>query len=563
MGKQRAKRGRRHASSGLEVAEWLDGQTVYVDDQEIALEGLLKVHDDRSFSMVGSTVRDRQRVVVRAFDRQFKAEVELLSTLPSLSPRRGLVSYSSAGQIRVQHPRLRAFRGPLDVYVLVRPYRRYTLSSILEESNAKGGGQAILSATAVLGDLAAGLNAIHQAGIVHGDLRPHNVLLDERLNAGLADFGFSELTDVDAARGFAAPEVLSGLTAPSSQSDVYSFGKLGRLLLDVTNPELTPSERQRIGFAIAECLHPDPDARLTSASLAELLANADVSEDRVKFSKLGLAALADIDARLPEAQSSALAVHDIATIADDLEDASRGAAQYRLRALDAPAAIHFLATLTIVSTAESRPVVAQSNRPVTGLPAALLASNVELDAGWRQAIENRHRPLEPREAAELRGAFAHLPPLDLERLLRAGAAGNDEARESAMLSALSIRSDLVQQSEWLVSEEVTAVMSPGCPDITTDEVRILRDLGYLLSVPYGSQEIYPTFQFAFGSGLPFRAIKDVNDALRVADSSPWGILAWWLSPNERIDGRRPSERLAQTRRSESVTLALSSLPTAS
>lgn len=45
---------------------------------------------------------------------------------------------------------------------------------------------------AVLGDIAAGLAALHARQIVHRDLKPHNVLLTEGGRAKLSDMGLSK-----------------------------------------------------------------------------------------------------------------------------------------------------------------------------------------------------------------------------------------------------------------------------------------------------------------------------------------------------------------------------------
>ena len=89
---------------------------------------------------------------------------------------------------------------------------------------------------AILKQMAAGLAAIHAAGIVHGDIKPNNIMLD---GAGLdvrlciTDFGLARaytgetaLSDKQLAGGtpdYMAPEVHRGLE-PSQASDLFALG---------------------------------------------------------------------------------------------------------------------------------------------------------------------------------------------------------------------------------------------------------------------------------------------------------------------------------------------------
>jgi serine/threonine-protein kinase len=80
----------------------------------------------------------------------------------------------------------------------------------------------------VLRDCLAGLAALHRTGIVHGDIKPSNVMLKRTGHAKIVDIGSAIDLRTSAGRRFwspayAAPEVLAG--APNSpQSDLASLG---------------------------------------------------------------------------------------------------------------------------------------------------------------------------------------------------------------------------------------------------------------------------------------------------------------------------------------------------
>ncbi|XP_020157068.1 probable receptor-like protein kinase At5g20050 [Aegilops tauschii subsp. strangulata] len=105
----------------------------------------------------------------------------------------------------------------------------------------------------IIANVAKGLSYLHEEctkRIVHLDIKPQNILLDENFNAKISDFGLCKLIDRDMSEvvtrmrgtpGYLAPEWLTSQI--TEKADVYSFGVVvmeiisGRKNLDTSQPE--------------------------------------------------------------------------------------------------------------------------------------------------------------------------------------------------------------------------------------------------------------------------------------------------------------------------------------
>jgi serine/threonine-protein kinase len=155
-------------------------------------------------------------------------------------------------------------------------------------------------AIAVLRDCLAALSALHREGIVHGDIKPANIMLKRTGNAKLIDIGSAfEWARGSAARtctlAYAAPEVIDG-DGGSPRSDLASLGYVLVEMLAGTPPFARATDRDSLREAkqtvlqhlpetlpeevlcndllmslIGRLIAPDPADRFPSADDADLV----------------------------------------------------------------------------------------------------------------------------------------------------------------------------------------------------------------------------------------------------------------------------------------------------
>lgn len=131
----------------------------------------------------------------------------------------------------------------------------------------------------ILGQIAQGLRALHRLDMVHQDLKPDNILIDEQGTAHIIDFGSTLVAGLEeiatpldrggpaGTRDYAAPEYFRGWHG-SRRSDIYSLGVIAYEILTGQRPWSRPLNARNLGrvhYRPASRFNPDVPAWMDAA----------------------------------------------------------------------------------------------------------------------------------------------------------------------------------------------------------------------------------------------------------------------------------------------------------
>ena len=130
----------------------------------------------------------------------------------------------------------------------------------------------------------AGLVALHEKGIYHGNLRPHNILIHYDI-LKISDFGLNELEklSVEGIKRkysiYKAPELFRGSEEINEKCDIWSLGVIMHQLIYKTRPVDVQGGQYKLNLSnqrgkyevlddlIERCLKVDPQERISTAEL--------------------------------------------------------------------------------------------------------------------------------------------------------------------------------------------------------------------------------------------------------------------------------------------------------
>ena len=140
----------------------------------------------------------------------------------------------------LQHPNIVTFLGistkKKDILIVTEFVKGNSLQVLIDEETEMEGTKK----TELIKDILRGTAYLHEVGVVHGDLKPGNILVTSSLgNAKICDFGLGRLRQhaslsvasltlgenvIEGTPSYMAPECLIHKARPSSSSDIWSLG---------------------------------------------------------------------------------------------------------------------------------------------------------------------------------------------------------------------------------------------------------------------------------------------------------------------------------------------------
>ncbi|MEM7449483.1 MAG: protein kinase [Myxococcota bacterium] len=273
-------------------------------------------------------------VVLRAFDRNLEREVALklidpeYAQSPSARARFVAEARAMAGVRHENIVQIYSFGDFQSLPFFVMELIEGTSAADWLDGFAPERPSPLDDVLAIIDQVCRGVSAVHRAGIIHGDLKPGNILIGPAFRIAVADFGLmrilsqqSDKDDLVGTPAYIAPELAlakGGANHLGPLSDVYSLGVTSYELLTGTVPFDIDSAAELISVHSARYPFPSPrDLRDDIPEpVSSVVMQALAPEPRARIESVDFYRRALIDAR----SKASLCTQFCIVLADDDEN---------------------------------------------------------------------------------------------------------------------------------------------------------------------------------------------------------------------------------------------------
>ena len=189
--------------------------------------------DEAGFELLSMEARGGSSIVYRAVHAQSRERVALKLLTHSTNPERIQREATLLKQLR--HPNIARFidagvMGPF-AYLATEWVQGSPLRKQLEQQPGAIRHRPMQTLISQLQHIACALEFAHEAGIVHGDVNPNNILVTDNNDVRIIDFGLSRINseaaetvtqEIAGTPRYLAPEIIMG-HAPAPASDQYAL----------------------------------------------------------------------------------------------------------------------------------------------------------------------------------------------------------------------------------------------------------------------------------------------------------------------------------------------------
>ena len=229
------------------IARASTGPAPRLSSQQIDLGEDMRATLGGTYRLLHEISRGGMGVVYRAEDLALERPVAIKMLRPDLAEDRAFVEHlrgEAAMLARLEHPNLVQIynfgQSGGDSYFVMELLEGEGLQQAVERHRIEGTLMPVGELVTAIDQVASALDALHERGIIHRDVKPANVIRDPfRSRSVLLDVGiarrYGQFAESAGTPGYVAPEVIEGFEA-TPRSDVYGLAATAYTLLTLTPP---------------------------------------------------------------------------------------------------------------------------------------------------------------------------------------------------------------------------------------------------------------------------------------------------------------------------------------